>query len=278
MTAITLTTGLIQREIVPHDPAGNLLSTIETMRRLAGEGVDVICLSELWLTGLIDPTEKDSASQISTIDGPTLETLRDFCRTTEIHLLAGTIALKDKDGLRNTALIIDPSGEIVLNYSKIHMYGPMGENHVFISGDTLSAVEIKGVGVGVVICYDLRFPSLARSLARAGVEVILVPAFWPDARIYHWETLLRARAMENQVYMVGINGLCNQSGHYIPGHSLIVGPHGDALNQPEMRESVIVRKLDISKLRKLRSEICYLDDEVEINDVNWHAGVNETGG
>jgi len=278
MSAITLTAGLIQREIVPHDPAGNLFSTLETMQRLVEQEVDLICLSELWLTGMINPTDAESSNVVSTIDGPTVDALRDFCRTAGIYLSAGTIALKEKDGLKNSALIIDPSGEIALKYDKVHLFAPMGEDRVYEPGDSLEAVDINGVGVGVIVCYDLRFPSMSRTLARAGVEVILVPAMWPDARIYPWETLLRARAMENQVYVVGINGLCNQNGVYIPGHSMFVGPHGDALNQPEMRESVIVRKLDISKLRKLRSEICYLDEEVEISDVNWHAKVNESGG
>ncbi len=193
-------------------------------------------------------------------------------------LLAGTIALKTKSGLKNTSLLIDTSGQVILEYSKVHMFRPMGEDLVFEPGDRLVAADVNGIGVGVIICYDLRFPALTRRLAKAGCEVILVPALWPELRINHWEALLRARAIENQVYMVGANGLGSQHGLFIPGHSMIVSPNGESLNSAEMRESAIVRKLDIAKLRQIRSEMCFLDDEVEIQDVHWPARVNESGG
>ncbi len=274
----SLTIGLIQREITPDDPAGNLLATLETLKRVAEQEIDLFVLNELWATGLLNPTDQSDMNLAESIDGPTVGALRDFCREYGIHLLAGTIALKNKNGITNTALLIDPSGDIILKYSKVHLFAPMGEDQIFEPGDELAAAEVKGVGVGVVICYDLRFPGLIRSLARAGCEIILVPSMWPELRINHFEIFLRARAIENQVYMVGANGLCNMHGVFIPGHSMIVGPSGEALNSAEMRESVIVRKLDLKKLRKYRRELCYIDSEVEITDVNWTAKVNESGG
>jgi len=275
--ADSITIGLIQRETIPHDPAGNLLSTLEMMDKCTAQEVDLFVLPELWATGLIDPTESSSLSLAENIDGPTIESLSEFCRINQVGLLAGTLALRDAAGLKNTSLLIDRSGEIVLKYSKIHLFSAMGEDMIYEPGTSLSAAEINGIGIGVVICYDLRFPSLVRKLAESGCEVILVPAMWPEVRINHWETLLRARAIENQVFMVGANGLANQHGFFFPGHSMIVGPAGEALNSPEMRESVIVRKLDMRQLRRLRRDTCYLDEEIEAPEVNWNVRVNEPG-
>jgi omega-amidase len=268
--ADTLTIGLIQHEIIPHDPAGNLLGVLNMLEACVSQNVNLFVLTELWSTGLVDPTDQSSASLSDSISGPTMEALKDFCIRNSTNLLAGSIPLREKDKLTNTSLMINRAGEIVLKYSKIQLFKPMGEDLVFAPGNSLSAVEIDGVGVGVLICYDIRFPLLARNLAHSGCEVIIVPALWPESRIRQWEILLRARAAENQIYIVGANGLANQNGVFFPGHSVIVGPTGDAANSPEMRESAIIRTLDIKKLRELRTSICYLDEEKTVTEVNWN--------
>ena len=104
--------GLVQREITPNDPAGNLFGTLETMSRLIDQDVNLICLSELWATGLIDPTELQSSRLTSTLDGPTVTALREFCLENKIYLLAGSLAMVEKDGLKNQALLIDQTGKI----------------------------------------------------------------------------------------------------------------------------------------------------------------------
>jgi omega-amidase len=270
--------GLIQREITPHDPAGNLLATLEMIGRVADQEVDIFVLSELWSTGLVDPVDGSSVNLAETVDGPTVDALREFCVEHSTHILAGTLPLLEDNRLTNTALMINPSGEIILKYSKIHLFTPMGEAAVFEAGNTLSACAIDGVGIGVLICYDLRFPGLCRRLAHAGCELILVPALWPEARIEAWELMLRARASENQIFIVGANGLMSQNGMFFPGHSMMVGPMGEAVNSPEMRESAIVRMLDIDKVREVRRTLCYIDDERETPEVNWTSRVNESGG
>lgn len=274
----TLTVGVIQREIIPLDPPGNLLKILQMLDTCSGQGVDLFILTEHWSTGLLLQDDPDSLKLTEEIDGPTVEALREFCSENEVYILAGTLPLKKNGKLTNTALMIDPSGTIILEYSKVHLFSPMGEDLVFTPGDRLAACEVKGIGFGVLVCYDLRFPGMARSLAKAGCEIIAVPALWPELRIDHWETLLKARAIENQVFTIGANGLGNMAGWFFPGHSMIVSPTGDSLNNPEMRESAIVRKIDIASLRKFRRETCYIDDEREISDVNWNEGVNEPGG
>ena len=278
MSPNSLTIGLLQREIAVHDPAGNLLGALEMLRNCARQGVDLFVLTELWSTGLLDPTEPSTLELAEEVDGPTVEALREFCQESQTHLLAGTLPIRSGDGIRNTALLIDPTGAVILETSKIHLFRPMGEDQVFVPGDKLGAAEVNGVGVGVIICYDLRFPGLTRRLAHAGCEVILVPGLWPEERIEHWEVLLRARAIENQVFAVGVNGILSQHGMFFPGHSMIVGPTGEALNSPEMRESAIVRRIDLGQVRRLRGEMCYIDEEREVSDVEWGRSVNERRG
>jgi len=265
-----LTAAIIQREIIPNDPAGNLFATLDLLNRCAQQEVDLIVLSELWCTGLLDPTDPASLELAESMDGPTIEALQEFSASNSVNLVAGSLAIQEKDKLRNRSLVFNRSGEIVLQYDKIHLFSQMGEDRVFSPGETPSAVEIDGVGIGVMICYDLRFPDLARQLTRSGCEVIVVPAMWPEVRINQWEILLRGRAVENQVYMIGANGLANQGGMFFPGHSFIVSSTGESLNSPEMRDSVIVRKLDIAKLRTQRSAIFHVDEERSFKEVRWH--------
>ncbi|HEX9744573.1 MAG TPA: nitrilase-related carbon-nitrogen hydrolase [bacterium] len=266
---------VIQKEISPHDPAGNLFGTLRMLESVAEQEIDLFVLSELFTTGVIDPgMEKDDFSEM--VSGPTISALREFCLENGVHLLAGSIPVKNsKKKVTNTSYLIDPDGEIILEYSKVHLFDGLGEKEVFVSGDKWAACDINGIGIGVLICYDVRFPAPVRRLAQSGCEIILVPALWPEERINHWETLLRARAIENQVWMVGANGLANHNGTFFPGHSMIVTPSGEALNQPDMRESVIVRTANITQLRNLRSQICYLDDEIEVKKVDFKSKVNE---
>jgi predicted amidohydrolase len=255
---------ILQREIVPHDPPGNLMGALEMLGRVSSQGVDLFVLTELWTTGLLSIEDGSAADLVEGIEGPTIDALRDFCRGAGTCLLAGTIALREMGRTTNTSLLIDQSGEIALKYSKIQLFGPFEEDKVFCPGDTLAVAEVKGTKVGVLVCYDLRFPLLARKLARAGCEILLVPALWPDERIEHWEILLRARAIENQIFVVGANGVMNQDGIFFPGHSLIVGPDGNALNSPEMRETAIVRQLNLEDVRESRERTFYLEDEREV--------------
>ncbi|MFH1675736.1 MAG: nitrilase-related carbon-nitrogen hydrolase, partial [bacterium] len=114
--------GLIQREIIPQDPAGNLLATLEMMNACSGQGVDLFVLSEYWATGLINPVESETPDLIQDIDGPTVEALRDFCRESGSWICAGSLAIRRKNGITNTSLIIDPQGKIVLEYDKTQLF------------------------------------------------------------------------------------------------------------------------------------------------------------
>jgi omega-amidase len=265
----SLTIALLQRRILPGDPPGNLLAAIDMLHACASQDVDLFVMTELWSTGSLDPDDPSSLDFVEEIAGPTVEALCEFCADAKSWLLAGSLPLREKGVLKNTSLLINPDGRVVSKYSKTQLFSLMGEEKVFVPGDRLTAAEINGVGVGMLICYDLRFPSLARMLAKSGCEIILVPALWPESRIDHWETLVRARAIENQVYVVGANGVLSQGSDFYPGHSLIAGPGGEILNTPEMRESAIVRRIDLNQVRELRRKICYIDEEREIQEVEW---------
>ena len=263
----SLTIAVIQRNIIPRDPAANLLGALEMLRACSSQRVELFVMTELWSTGMLDADDTFSNELVEDMRGPTLDVLRRFCIESGAWMLAGSLPIRHRGKLRNFAVLIDPKGRAVLEYAKTQLFAPMGEDKVFVPGEKLMAAEIGGIKVGILICYDLRFPGLARAYSKAGCELILVPALWPQERIEHWETLLKARAIENQVFMVGANGIMNQGEMFFPGRSMIVGPNGDVLNKPEMRETAIVRTIDVSLVREAKKKIDYLREERDVGEI-----------
>ena len=154
-----------------------------------------------------------------------VERLRSISQTCRLHLIGGTLALPDQDGkVRNTCLIIS-HGNVAGRFSKTHLYRPLGDDRFFTCARPESVVEIdcrgERVRVGVIVCYDLRFPETVRSWFKSGLDILFVPARWPRVRDGLWQALLRARAIENQCFVVGVNARDEEG-----GGSYAYGPDG----------------------------------------------------
>ena len=135
----------------------------------------------------------------------------------------------------NTAYVFDRQGACLAAYDKTHLFTPMGEHEHYAAGDHLTTFSLDGHKCGLLICYDLRFPELFRTLALQGVELLLLPAQWPAARRYHWETLTAARAIENQFFLAACNS-CGTAGETVfGGASRILGPRGELLAAAQIR-------------------------------------------
>jgi len=202
-----------------------------------------------------------AGKNVHTIADATLRTVRSFSRCTNTAWVAGSWALR-KDGgkLTNTVLVFH-RGACVLRYDKIHLFRPADEPRFFTPGTTLSTFTLRAgrtrLRAGVIICYDLRFPELTRFLAREGIELLLVPARWPMVRDEAWRSLLKARAIENQMIVAG----CNARGEE-GGHSYVFDPTGALLldsRQDPGRQTHAV-DLDLTLLREQRARMNYLDD------------------
>ena len=170
-------------------------------------------------------------------------------------------AQRGPDGLgRNCAAIIDPGGETLGLYCKVHPFTYSREPEYYASGDTVVVRECDGAAVCPLICYDLRFPELWRVAAVAGAEVFTIGASWPEARQAHWRALRIARAIENQAYVVAVNRAGRDPSHRYAGGSMIVGPGGDIVAEAGPEPAVLTADLDMGALRRWREEFPALRD------------------
>ena len=244
------------------DRDANLETAESLVREAAARGAELVLLPEKW--PLLGSGEELRAGA-EPVDGPAISRMRACARELGIELVAGSLSERGDDGvIRNTSLHISPDGEIRARYHKIHMFDVTVDGIEYReSDDEAPGDEVvvsrtdRGVELGMTICYDLRFPELYRILALRGARVLLVPAAFTLATTRdHWETLLRARAIENQAFVVA----ANQIGEFAPGRrsggrSMIVDPWGTVLAQAQDTIGVIVADCDLARLDDIRSSL-----------------------
>ena len=247
-----------------EDRARNLATAERLVREAASAGADFVVLPEKW-TVLGSEAAMDAHAE--TLDGPALTWARDIARELGLDLLAGSIVERrpghDRHG--NTSVHIDPDGEVRAVYRKIHLFDVEVGGRVYRESDTEEPGEevvlselAGGVPLGMTVCYDVRFPELSRILAVRGARVLAVPAAFtlPTTRA-HWEPLVRARAIENQCFVVAANQVGRHPGGYESGgRSLIVDPWGEVLAQAgDEDEGVIVADLDFARQDEVRATL-----------------------
>ena len=245
------------------DKARNVEVAERLVRTAAEAGAGIVVLPEKW--NLLGSAEDLAEGAESLESGPTIAAARGWARDLGIHLVAGSIPERAGAGERlfNTSCAIDPDGELVAVYRKIHMFDvDVGgvryrESDTEQPGDEIVAARLGEVEVGLTVCYDLRFPELYRILAVRGARVITVPsAFTSTTGRAHWEILLRARAIENQAFVIAPN----QSGEAPPnydsyGNSMIVDPWGVVLARAADGEGVIDAELDLARQDEVRDSL-----------------------
>ncbi len=200
----------------------------------------------------------------------TKELFASLARELEINIVGGSITnLKGKGGsLYNTCYTFNKKGECVVEYDKTHLFSYAKEHEYFQAGDRVTTFELDGVKCGVIICYDIRFLELVRTLALQEIEVLFVPAQWPVPRINHWEILNQARAIENQMYVVCVNA-CGVAGETIyGGHSAVINPWGEVLAKAGDKEEIITAELDFGIVERIRNSInVYRDRRPELYNI-----------
>ncbi|HLQ70163.1 MAG TPA: carbon-nitrogen family hydrolase [Bacillota bacterium] len=217
--------------------------------------VDVVVLPEMWTTGYdLERIYDIAANDLNPVKG----FIKGLAKEYDVNIVAGSIANKNDSGVKNTAFVIDRNGKLVHEYSKIHLV-PMLNEPEYLTGGTskVKIFELDGEKVGMVICYDLRFPEVFRDLAMEDAKVIFVVAEWPVERTEHWITLLRARAIENQCYIVSSNVTGTQpTGATFAGKSIIVDPFGEIISEADAESEMKVDGiLDLDYVRKVRKDI-----------------------
>ena len=245
------------------DKEANIASALELIDRAANSGARLVVLPEVWT--YLGPDEGNRPNA-EAVPGPVSELLADRARRHGIYVHSGSYleTRSDSPGLYNTSVVLNPDGDIIARYSKIHMFDVVldgdakyMESATVTPGDEIVTVDIEGVTVGLAICYDLRFPELFRILTLRGARTIILPAaFTMTTGKDHWEVLIRARAIENEVYFVA----CGQWGMHPPGNwcygrSMIVDPWGTVLATAQDGIGIAQATLNDERVSAVRRQI-----------------------
>lgn len=214
------------------------------------ERPDVVVLPETWNTGFFP---KDLAPCADRDGERTKAVFSALAKELNVNIVCGSVASRRGEEFFNTAYVFDRRGDAIAEYDKTHLFAPSGEDKHFRAGEALCLFELDGRPCSLIICYDIRFPELTRTLALDGAELLFVVAQWPEKRTMHLETLARARAIENQMFLV----LCNSaaSDTACGGHSAILDPWGEYLAHAGGGETTITGEVDFSVIEGIRSSI-----------------------
>ncbi|MEU3889305.1 carbon-nitrogen family hydrolase [Streptomyces sp. NPDC029041] len=225
-------------------------------------GADLVVLPELWTTGAF--AYEEFGREAEPLEGPTYEAMAKAASEAGVWLHAGSIPERDPDGpLYNTSLVFSPSGDLAAAYRKIHRFGfDKGEAVLMGAGTELVTVRLPATTLGLSTCYDLRFPELFRGLVDAGAETLVVSAGWPERRRSHWTLLARARAVENQTFLLACATAGTHAGVPQAGHSIVVDPWGEVLAQAGAGEEVLTVEFDPGKVAATREQFPALKDRV----------------
>ncbi len=250
---------LLQLRIDDSEPASDRIARVLALVK-EQVGADLVVLPELWIPGAFGYHGYQASA--TALPGPVITSLAAIARDIGAHILAGTVIEQDGDELHNTAVLISPEGEIVYTYRKVHLFGfDHGEAEMLTPGNDVSTYELPGLTtLGMTTCYDLRFPELYRLLLDAGAQLVVVPAGWPAARLDHWLLLLRARALEDQLFVVGCNQVGTQEGVELAGHSVVVDPWGRIIAEAGVGEEMLTVDIDLALVPKIRAEFPVLRD------------------
>jgi predicted amidohydrolase len=226
----------------------------------AAKGADLVVLPELWGVGYFAFDQyRELAEPMS---GDTVAAGQEWARQLGCYLHLGSFVERGPDGrLHNTAVLIDPAGEIAHTYRKIHVFGYRSrEAELLTPGADIAVVHTPIGAVGATTCYDLRFPELWRALIDAGAQIVIVPAAWPAARLEHWRLFTSCRAVEEQIILIACNAVGVQNGIALGGHSRIVDPWGVVLTESGESEGITWCDVDPAVIAQTRDEFPVLRD------------------
>ncbi len=243
----------IQMNMLAARPAENFDRAEELIRQALNEKPDVIVLPETWNTGFFP---REGLESLADRDGEKVKArIGALARENRVNIVAGSVANLRDGKVFNTAYVFDREGRCVAEYDKTHLFTPMGEDDYFAKGGRLAAFELDGIKCGVIICYDIRFPELTRTLALGGLDILFVPSQWPDVRIPHLLALTQARAIENQMFTVSCNSCGSYGDTVYGGCSSIRDPWGETLAKAGAGEELITADCDPGILKNIRGTI-----------------------
>jgi len=253
--------GIVQLDVKLGKPAENFKKVAQMLEGENAKGAlpRALVLPELWSTGYA----LERADELASPEGiESARFLGELAKRYGMWFVGGSVLAKTTGGFVNRAQVINPKGELVAIYDKIHLIRLMEEDKYFIRGKKRCLFDLDGIKAACVICYDIRFPELARRLALEGAKILFVSSEWPKERIEHWRILLSSRAIENQMYVVACNRCGSSAGTTFGGHSMIIDPWGSILYEAGEEEAFGTAEIDIAKVDEVRKFLPVFEDRL----------------
>ncbi|KAF0094889.1 MAG: amidohydrolase [Puniceicoccaceae bacterium 5H] len=256
----SLNLALVQMDCEPGRVQHNVDRMLGCIDEASAAGADLVVLPEMADTGYRMGEIVAHASSWNA-NGP-LQQLQQAARENTLHIIAG-LSERTAEGVYNTLAVIDAQGELVAKYRKVHLItaDPVFEHHHLLAGDRFQVCSLGGFTVGLMTCYDLRFPEMARALTLAGAELIVCPAAFPLLRGAHWQTLALARAIENQTYLAACNRVGTDGGVTFAGRSQLIDPYGTIVaSTTEVDSTIIYGEIRRERVAEVRERLQCLPD------------------
>ena len=235
----------------------NLATVTKMVKEAAQRGSRLVVFPELWSSGYDLENAADYATAVN--EGVFAQVAK-LAAENRIDIAGSMLSLLDEERYGNTAVYFDHNGRNRGAYTKIHLYGGMEEDSYLSGGDAPVLVETDWGKAGLAICYDLRFPELFRAYALGGAQAVILVAEWPRPRLPHWRTLLRARAIENQMFVIACNRVGTSDGTEFFGHSCVLDPCGEALIEAGESAGLYTAEIDLDQVSEVRAQMPLFDD------------------
>lgn len=255
---MNLKIAIVQMEIIDGNKESNINNALNALTRLAQskDRPDIVVFPELFTTGYDLMNVQDHAEAIP---GETIESISRISMGKFITI--GTILERFNEKFFNTAFILGKEGDLMGRYRKTHLFAPMNEKDFLSPGDEINVfniAELNDLKIGIAICYDLRFPEVFRIMALRGAQIVFLPSEFPKPRKEIWKTLLHARAIENQLFMIGVNRVGKGRDNNFFGNSLVT--NGNYLESMGESAEIKIFKINLNSLEPIRNQIPALKD------------------
>lgn len=235
---------------------GRTEQNYETAKRMINKALsekpDIIVLPELWTTGYDLTRLEEIADQNAK---RTIQFLQEKAKQYRVHFVGGSVANQEESGVKNTLLIINKHGELVHQYSKLHLFKLMDEHLYLEAGGEKGLFQLANRQFAGVICYDIRFPEWIRAHTAEGAEALFVVAEWPEPRLSHWRSLLIARAIENQCYVIACNRSGSDPNNQFAGHSMFIDPWGEVIAEAGAGEEILTAVIKLDLVKEIRKQM-----------------------